>query len=157
MITENLEEFYIEAPSGSIMCIDYGTKRSGIAFSDANRLLSLPFTTIKTKTLKECLLQITKIVKTKNPKSIVIGLPLHLNGISSNQTEITRKFAILLNQDLKLPIFMQDERFSSKGAHSYLKDLQFNRKEREEMCDMTSASLILEIVLQRIQYSCIKQ
>jgi putative Holliday junction resolvase len=154
MITSNLQEFYNFSLLGSIICIDYGTKKSGIALSDNNRLLSIPFCTITSNGVIDCVSQINKIIIKKNPKSIVLGLPLYLNGTESKQTEITKKFAIYLKEHTKLPIFLQDERLSSRGAENYLKDFNFNRKEREKMSDMTSASFILEIVLQRIKNIC---
>ena len=155
MITQNLQEFYKISPTGSIICIDYGTKKSGIAFSDNNRLISFPFCTITSNGVRDCINQINQIIIKKNPKSIVLGLPLYLNGTDSKQTEITKKFAIHLNEHIKLPIFLQDERLSSRGAENYLKDFNFNRKEREKMSDMTSASFILEIVLERMKNICL--
>jgi putative Holliday junction resolvase len=151
MITENLQEFYYVASAGSIMSIDYGAKKTGIAFSDSNRLMSFPVCVISAKSVKDCISQIKKVIDKKLPKSIVLGLPLYLNGNESKQTNITRKFAQLLFQETNLPIFLQDERLSTKGAESYLKDFHFNRKEREKISDGTSASLILEIVLNRLK------
>ena len=151
MITENLQEFYNIAPDGCIICIDYGTRKSGIAFSDSNRLMSFPFCTITANNMKDCVTQIKKIMDKKKPKSIVVGLPLYLNGLHSKQTDITKKFALLLNSVTNLPVFLQDERLTSRGAENYLKDFSFNRKEREKMSDMTSASLILDIVIKRIK------
>jgi putative Holliday junction resolvase len=151
MITELLQEFYILSKSGPILCLDYGAKRTGVAISDTRRIMSFPIFTIKANNQQDRLKQIKDIIKKKNVGSIVIGLPLYLNGTESDQTKITRQFANSVHEETKLPIFLQDERLSSKGADSYLKRMEFNRKERDRMSDMTSASLILDIVLERMK------
>jgi putative Holliday junction resolvase len=151
MITEDLQEFYNLSPKGKIICIDYGLKKTGIALCDINRIMSLPLCTVSAKNLDDCLEQIKEIINRKQVKAIVLGLPLYLDGSYSKQTDITKKFAALLSNVIKIPILLQDERLTTKGAESYLKYFKFNRKEREKISDMTSASLMLDIVLKRIE------
>jgi putative Holliday junction resolvase len=151
MITEDLQEFYNLSPKGKIICIDYGLKKTGLACCDADRIMSLPLCTITARNVDDCLDQIKKTINKKQIGSIVLGLPLYLDGSSSKQTDITRRFAVLINNITKLPVLLQDERLTTKGAESYLKYFKFNRKEREKISDMTSASLMLDIVLKRIE------
>jgi putative Holliday junction resolvase len=100
---------------------------------------------------KKKLNEIINIIQEKNAGGIVIGLPINMDGSNSDQTELTEKFAIKLSKRTLLPIFLQDERLTSKAANNLFKDLGFNRKHRNSMDDLAAASMILETTLNRIQ------
>ncbi len=146
MITTNIQEFCLVLPAtGVIMAIDYGTKKLGIAISDHSRVMSLPIAIVETdiKNL-DSLVQQHKVV------GVAIGLPINMDGTSGAQAELVEKFAQRVFTRLELPIFLQDERLTTKAASNALKILGLNRKQRDSRDDQVAASMILDTVLGKI-------
>lgn len=151
MIIEYIEDFYqaiIKLDSPNLISIDYGSKKSGIAISSGLNI-SFPYTKLQHSNNKVLLQKIMEIIFLKKVSAIVIGLPFLPDSSDSIQTSTTRKFASILNSKSGLPIYLQDERFTTIGAHRYLQSFGFSRKERSHISDEVSANLILEIVLEK--------
>ena len=92
--------------------IDFGEKRVGLALSDRLNLIASPYKTLQYIYENDLIKKIKKIVFEKEIKVFVLGLPLNMKGEDSAQTKKVRRFKRLLSI-LKLPIFYEDERFSS--------------------------------------------
>ncbi len=149
MIINSLQEFckffYHNRP---IIAIDYGIKKLGIAISSPDHKIAMPFKMITATSKKEQMTIILNLLEEKQACSIVIGLPVNIDGTNSKQTEMTLKFARQLAGQTDIAIFMQDERLTTKAADSLLKNFGFNRKKRNSQDDLIAASLILETVLE---------
>ena len=65
---------------GRILGVDYGEIRIGLALSDNTKTIAFPFKTIKNKNIDFLLDFFRKLNSEKNIESIVIGLPLGMNG-----------------------------------------------------------------------------
>lgn len=109
---------------------------------------AIPFTIIDSKDFFE---KIDKIVSSKKIKAIIVGVPLRTGeDINSSDSE-SKKFANKLSKKLSLPIFLIDERRTTKAADSLLLIAGYNRKDRNNMDDAVAAKLILESALIRIK------
>ena len=97
---------------GRILGVDYGEIRIGLALSDNTKSIAFPFKTIKNKNIDFLLDFFRKLNSEKNIESIVIGLPLGMNGKDTLQTKNVRIFSKSIGI-LGLPIFFQDERLTS--------------------------------------------
>ncbi|NRB11039.1 MAG: Holliday junction resolvase RuvX [Rickettsiaceae bacterium] len=152
MIINSLQEFckffYHNQP---IIAIDYGIKKLGIAISSPDHKIAMPFKMITATNKKEQIATVLSLLKEKQICGIIVGLPVNIDGSHSEQTEITLKFARQLAGQTNIPIFMQDERLTTKAADSLLKNFGFNRKKRNSQDDVIAASLILETVLESIK------
>ena len=131
---------------GRIAAIDYGLKRIGIAISDERKIMALPLTTVQGG--------LTAVVaallpRKKEIESIVIGLPLLMNGARSDMSSSVEKFAHLLEAALEIPVILLDERLSSKHADASLRELSLNRKERTEKMDQVAAAHLLQSYLEQ--------
>ena len=60
-------------------------------------------------------------------------------------------FVNKLAKETNLPIYLQDERLTSRAADNMLKNMGFNRRQRNQRDDMAAASLILETVLESVK------
>lgn len=148
MIIHTLQEFCkLFQPNKPILSLDYGTKKIGIAISTPDHKMSLPFVILTGDSEKKKLHSITNLLQEKNIGAIVIGLPVNMDGTKSEQTMLTEKFAEKLEKRTSLPIFLQDERLTSKAADNLLKNFGLKRKDRNDQDDLAAASLILETVL----------
>ena len=84
----------------------------------------------------------------KEIETVVIGLPLLLNGKEGEMAVKVREFAAALEEKLKLPIVLLDERLTSQQVDKLLKSAEFSRKERAQMSDVGSAATLLDTYLQ---------
>lgn len=152
MIINNLQEFYrLLLPNAPLISIDYGSKKIGIAMSNQERSIAMPLITIsetKKQIIINSLLSITEKYKVCG---IVIGLPINMNGMHTQQTNIVLKFAEEIAKPINLPIYLQDERLTTKAADNFLKSFGVKRKDRNNNDDAVAASMILETVLDSLK------
>lgn len=148
MIVNSLQEFsQVLKSNRPIIAIDYGEKKTGIAISNQERTLSMPIKTIYEVQEQKKIPAIMDLVTTYSACAIVVGLPMHMNGQISSQAEVVLKFVDKLIASSDLPIYLQDERLTSKAADNLLKTLGMKRRERNDRDDSLAASILLETVL----------
>ena len=135
---------------GKIVAIDYGLKRIGIAISDANRKIALPFQTVLGG--KEEIENISSALalQKKEIDLLVIGLPLLMSGKKGEMAERVEIFAEKLSVFLGIPYVFLDERLTSRQAEGSLKELSLNRKKRSRKVDVVAAIFILQTYLEKI-------
>ena len=97
----------------SILAIDYGTKRIGLAVSDESQTLAREFNILSPKKFWQ---EIKKIILENEIIKIVLGLPLGLSGGETQKTKEVYEFKNKLSNLVNLPIELIDERFSSSMA-----------------------------------------
>jgi putative Holliday junction resolvase len=138
---ENVKQFF--SKENSILGIDLGKKRIGIAISDKTNTIASPKTILHRKSNQKDFLEIKKIIEENQVKSLVIGFPIDMNGLENEMTQFVENFANNFDFFLekKLPIFLFDERLSSFEARSFAKS-KLSRK--KEFYDDIAASIILE-------------
>ena len=130
-----------------VLGIDYGTKRIGLAISDGLKMISVPIDTIEAKKkLADTVTYLKEYLKERldGIESIVIGLPLHLNGKESDMSKVVREFGSALEIELEKKVFFFDERLSSKQVDGDLRRLGLKRKKRKKHLDCGSACLVLQ-------------
>jgi putative Holliday junction resolvase len=134
--------------SGRILSIDYGTSRVGFAVSDPLHIIGTPLKTIKNKSIQDLLKQIGLIVKEYDIKSIVVGLPLGLNGKETKQTETVKLFSETLEKNNYKVIF-EDERFTTVLAKKEIIKQKISTGRNKSFIDQVSAALILQSYLDK--------
>jgi len=131
---------------GRLLGIDYGRARIGVAVSDETRMISRPLCCLEYK--KDFIEKLQKELKPLLPiDTIIVGLPLQMNGKDSPMTEEVRKFSEYLFQALRIPVALWDERLTSAQAERQLRDAGMKRKERASLNDALAAALILQSYL----------
>jgi putative Holliday junction resolvase len=124
--------------------IDFGTKRIGIAMTDAEGILAYPFKVIVKTTRDALFSELLEIFETEKVDEIVIGLPLSLDGEDTLTTRQVRNFATSLGRRTTLPIHLVDERLSSVAAEEELKEAGLWNRKRKKNLDSQAAKIILE-------------
>ncbi|MGC1877794.1 MAG: Holliday junction resolvase RuvX [Rhabdochlamydiaceae bacterium] len=138
---------------GRIAAIDFGTVRIGLAITDEMRIIAQPLETIKAgKDLATTARSIAQALSQyKSLDTIVIGLPLLLNGTEGEMAQAVRSFAKVLEQTLPLPIIFWDERLTSAGVEKMLVNSNVSRKKRASLSDALSAVSILQNYLDSLR------
>jgi putative Holliday junction resolvase len=128
---------------GRVLAIDIGSKRVGLAISDELRLSVRTLPALPRTPWKRLLASLTELCEKFDVRSIVLGLPLRLDGSEGDAALDARRVARNLELSLKLPLFLQDERYTSKTAESSLKARGLNFTEISDQVDSEAASIIL--------------
>ena len=128
---------------GRILGVDYGESRIGLAITDQTKIIAFPFKTIQNKNIDFLLDFFGKVKSEKNIESIVIGLPLGMNGKDTKQTKNVRIFSKSISA-LGLPIFFQDERLTSISAKKSLIKQNIKTGHNKEKIDKRAAAIFLQ-------------
>jgi putative Holliday junction resolvase len=131
-----------------ILCLDYGEKRIGLALSDPLKIIAYPYKTIINFGLKNLKYEIKKIIANETVESIVIGLPIGLNGKDTIQTQKVREFRLQI-LDLNIPIYFEDERLSSLAAAKSMKMEKIKTGFNKGIIDKRAAAIILQQFLDK--------
>lgn len=127
--------------------IDYGNRRIGVAISDRTNKIALGLEVIINNDLDRSIFQINKIIDENEIRTVVVGLPLGLKNVVTNQTKETLNFIDELEQAVKIDIEKYDERFTSKIADKFL----FHKKSKKTGDrDIKSAQIMLQDYLDKI-------
>jgi putative Holliday junction resolvase len=128
---------------GRVLAIDIGSKRVGVAISDELRLSVRPLSALSRKPWKRLLNSLIELCERFDVRMVVLGLPLRLDGSEGDAAIEARRVARNIELSLKLPLFLQDERYTSKTAETSLREQGFQRYEISAYIDSEAASIIL--------------
>lgn len=130
-------------PSGRVLALDLGLKRIGVAISDERRLTARPLPTIVRSNWKQLLCDIEQLCTRFDVQTIVIGLPLRLDGTEGDAADGARRIARNFSLSLPLTVHLQDERLTSREAEQMLRARGLNAGQLRERVDGQAATLIL--------------
>ncbi|QCI19062.1 Holliday junction resolvase RuvX [Buchnera aphidicola] len=103
-----------------IIAFDFGIKNIGVAIGE--KILKKGKALNKITVNKGCpnWNDIKHLFKTWQPKHVVVGLPLNMNGTRQDMTKKAEKFANLLKHKFNISVELHDERLSTKEAKSLI-------------------------------------
>ena len=134
---------------GRVLAIDIGSKRVGLAVSDESRLCVRPLPALPRTPWKRLVASLAELCGKFDVRCIVLGLPLRLDGGEGEAALEARRVARNLELTLKLPLFLQDERLTSKAAEAALRGHGLGASEIAGRVDSEAASIILKDFLER--------
>jgi len=122
---------------GTIIGIDVGSRRVGVARIHSHIKLSEPLDLIDTEK-QDVNEAIRLVIDEYEAQAIVVGLPRGLDGQETDQTRVCRDFARDLKDSVEIPVFLIDEAGTSKAADDRRgENLKASR-------DSVAAAIILE-------------
>jgi putative holliday junction resolvase len=133
---------------GRLLGIDYGTKRVGLATTDALKLIANTLTTVRTHDILPFL---KEYLAKEEVECFVVGKPMRLDGSDSESAVHVEKFVHLLGANFPhIPVKMVDERYTSAIATRSLLEMGLKKKDRAKKSnvDQVSAVLILQTYMQ---------
>jgi len=131
-------------PAGTVLAFDFGTQRIGVAVGETRLRLAHPLTTIENSSAGQTLGAIETLLTEWKPAFLVVGLPTHADGAPHAMTARARRFARELEQRFALPVMLCDERFTTHGAASALREAGARGEGRKMARDRVAAQLILQ-------------
>lgn len=132
----------------TIIAIDYGNKRIGLAKSDPLGILAQGLTTIQwNRDLEKPLKEIEDIVREYKVELIILGLPLNMDDTEGEKAQEVREFARALKNRVGVDIIFYDERLSTVEAHEIMHKQGRKTGHNKEKIDMIAACVILQSYL----------
>ena len=131
-----------------ILAIDYGGKRTGLAWTDPLQLIATALDTIETDRFWE---EMARLLTTESIEAVVLGYPTRMDGSDSHITEAVRAVHAQFQETYpQLPIHLWDERFTSQMAKEAMREAGLSRKRRQDkaLVDRLSATILLQEFLQ---------
>ena len=128
-----------------LLGIDYGRRRVGLALSDESGIVASPLPTyVRGRSTKRDVAALASLIARHKVSSIVVGLPLNMNGSRGEMAREAEAFADRIRQETGLPVDSFDERLTSSEAERVLIEANLSRRQRKALRDSLSAVLILQ-------------
>ncbi|MCQ9380068.1 Holliday junction resolvase RuvX [Methyloversatilis sp. XJ19-49] len=131
---------------GTVLAFDFGEKRIGVAVGECELRSASPLLTFDAETNDARWSAVGRLLDEWKPVALVVGLPLSLDGVPHDMTARAERFARQLEGRYRLPVVLQDERYTSAEADSQLRDEGGVRdwRSRKQKLDAHAAQLILK-------------
>ena len=129
------------------MSLDLGEVRIGIAISDIMNIIANGLETYTRQTLQKDVEHVANIVKERGVGTIVMGLPINMDGTKGERVEKTYAFAEELKKVTDCKIEYMDERLTTVTAERVLIDGNVRRDKRKQVIDKLAATIILQSYL----------
>lgn len=130
--------------SGTVLAFDFGERRIGIAVGEHLIGTANPLMTIDNESNELRFQIIADLVKEWQPKLLIVGLPLSVDGAEHEMSQLCKKFARRLNGRFNLPVMLIDERYSSIEASRLLNESGIKGRAQKAMLDQVAAQTILQ-------------
>ncbi len=129
--------------------LDLGTKTLGLAVSDSNGIISMPYKTINYDNYDYLISELENIIKEEKIDEIILGLPKNMDNSLGKRAIETLEFQKLLENKLNIKVNMQDERLSTVESERFLISNNVSREKRKKIIDTMAAQVILDAYLNR--------
>ncbi len=130
-------------PCGRVLALDLGAKRIGVAVSDELCITVRALAPIQRTSWKHLLRAVTDKIVAFDAQALVIGLPLRLDGVEGDAAAEARRLAQNFSRSLSVPVYLQDERLTSRAAEENLRAAGIAVKNLRAHIDSESAAIIL--------------
>ena len=125
--------------------LDLGSRTLGIATSDSMGLIASNYGVIRHREEYARLVkEVSDLVNELKIDAIVLGFPKNMNNSIGPKGELSLKFQKELEKVLSIPVYLQDERLSTKSATDMLISADVSRKGRKKVVDSVAATIILQ-------------
>ncbi len=125
--------------------LDLGSRTLGVAVSDKTGLIASTLKTIRHEEEYDRLLdEVKSIVLELGIDAVVLGFPKNMNNTIGPKGELSLEFKEKLEKILSIPVYLQDERLSTKSAIDTLIQGNVSRKNRKKVVDSVAATIILQ-------------
>ena len=132
---------------GTLLGLDYGTKRIGVAVSTQEQNIASPLENYTRRNEREDGEFLSRIARDYRAVGVVVGLPVHMSGDEGTKAREARAFGQWVALAIKLPVVFWDERFSSAMAQLYLQHAEISHKKQQQRLDKVAAQVMLQSFL----------
>ena len=128
---------------GPILALDLGEKLVGAAISDERLVTTKRLPPLKRSNWKKLLQDVRYLLEQFDAKTIVVGLPLRMDGAEGDAAKNVRRMALNLAKSVQQPVYLQDERLTSRAAMENLLAEGVKPEDLPALVDGEAAATIL--------------
>jgi len=137
--------------SSRILAIDFGTKRMGLAVSDALGMTAQGLPTLQRTRIADDLDHLRSLVEEYAVERVLVGKPIGHSGGETAMSQLVVEFAEKLRRRLPCPVELRDERLTSVEANRTLREAGLSIQKRQRAVDRVAAVLILQSYLDYLE------
>jgi putative Holliday junction resolvase len=134
---------------GSVVALDVGSRRIGVAVSDPSGAFAFPHDTIERTNVRADIAAVVAIARERNARTIVVGDPLTMAGTRGIAAAGIDAFVAHLARAFDGRIERIDERLTTAAVQKSLIGADVSRAKRKTVVDKLAAAMILETYLAR--------
>lgn len=132
------------AVTETVLAFDFGTRRIGVAVGNTLLRVARPLRTIATEGNAARFAAIAALIAEWQPGLLVVGRPVHADGVPHEMTARAERFARQLEGRFGLPVARMDERFTTVDADAALVAAGVRGARRKAARDAAAAQRILQ-------------
>jgi putative holliday junction resolvase len=129
---------------GRVLGLDLGDARIGVAISDPDRRIAVPFGTIQVGRPPGELRAIADLVTSNDVTLLVVGEPRSMDGSRGTRAVHAASVADALRAAVSVEVVLHDERLSTVEADRSLRDAGLSGRDRKAVIDAAAAQVILQ-------------
>jgi putative Holliday junction resolvase len=134
-----------------ILAIDFGTKRMGLAVSDALGMTAQGLPTLERTRIADDLERLRLLVEEYSVELVLVGNPIGHSGGETSMSQLVAEFAQKLRRRLPCPVELRDERLTSVEANRTMRDAGLSIGKRQRAVDRVAAVLLLQSYLDYLE------
>lgn len=132
----------------TILAIDYGDRRLGLALSDPSGIIATGLPTLERAGPSEDVVEpLRRLCTEHGVEHIVVGLPINMDGSHGPRARLSLAFAQKLRDELDIAVDTWDERLTTVQAERAMLAADLSRKKRKQRRDRIAAQLLLQSYL----------
>lgn len=132
---------------GTFLGFDYGKRHTGVAVGSRRSGAAQPLALLTARAGEPDWAEIGRLIAEWQPEALIVGQPLNMDGSPNPMTRAARAFGDALKARYNLPVFMVDERLSTRAATDMLLDAGVPLKRHKTQIDKRAAQTILQAFL----------
>lgn len=130
--------------------LDLGSRTLGMAVSDSLGMFASSYKIVRHEEEYDRLIDdVIETVNEKKIEAIVLGLPKNMNNTIGPKGELSFQFKKMLEEKIDIPVYLEDERLTTKQAENILIKNDTSRKKRKKVIDSMAATIILQSYLDK--------
>jgi putative Holliday junction resolvase len=130
--------------NGSVLGLDIGTVRIGVAICEGEGLPAMPLCTIDSVSREKDVRAIAALAAERGARTLVVGYPLKLDGSRGPAAENMDKFVAALQNVFDGAVVTADERLTTAAANRKLRETGLSGGKRRDLVDRLAAVEILD-------------
>jgi putative holliday junction resolvase len=134
------------------LAIDLGSRRVGLALSDAGGRLATPYEVVEVASPGQACEAVLRVVEKEGVERLVVGLPLNMDDTTGPQARAAIEWGRALGARSGKPVVFVDERLSSFDAEQQLigrkrEGERITRQRKKQQLDAIAAAMFLQAFL----------
>lgn len=128
-----------------VVGVDLGTKRVGVALSDSEGRLAVPYDVLQRSGDPVAdHARLAALVREVDAERVVVGLPLSLDGSMGPAARAAAAEAEVLAAVVGVPVETYDERLTTVSADRTMKEAKMKAQVRRQVVDKVAAAVMLQ-------------